>query len=175
MEPFNSLPRHNSSTMSPLLSPPPIGPSPKRAVVFGKHFQLPALRISSKRSNSAPNLGLKGSSRESLFYVFFCIQSRLDLVSMHFRHQSQPIRPYNILIDIICSRVQYGCTPITILDRKPSHLLHLIVDFLTYIRTYIYIYVCVCVCLSLSLISKRNTKHCYYCIHRIWTDPQNVF
>jgi len=36
MEPFNSLPRHNSSTMSPLLSPPPIGPSPKRAVVFAE-------------------------------------------------------------------------------------------------------------------------------------------
>lgn len=35
-EPFNSLPRHNSSTMSPLLSPPPIGPSPKRAVVFAE-------------------------------------------------------------------------------------------------------------------------------------------
>jgi len=41
MEPFNSLPRHSgssssSSTMNPLLSAPPTGPSPKRAVVFAE-------------------------------------------------------------------------------------------------------------------------------------------
>ena len=65
LEPFHSLPRHNTSTQSPSPSPATVGPAPKRAVVFGKHFQLPTLRVSSKRSNSAPNLGLKWSGRES--------------------------------------------------------------------------------------------------------------
>jgi len=78
LEPFNSLPRHTSSAM---LSPTGAGAGAsghgcgsngggaKRAVVFGKHFQLPTLRVSSKRSNSAPNLGVKGVQQRNSFFL----------------------------------------------------------------------------------------------------------
>ena len=63
---YNSLPRQSGSNLNNNSihnsSPSTAGNSPsaaanKRAVVFGKHFQLPSLRVSSKRSSSAPNLG----------------------------------------------------------------------------------------------------------------------
>ena len=68
---FNSLPRQSTNSLQGSLIGPSstLGPSReatpsslnnnKRAVVFGKHFQFPALalRASGKRSTSAPNLG----------------------------------------------------------------------------------------------------------------------
>jgi hypothetical protein len=68
---FNSLPRQSTNSLQGSVIGPSstLGPSReatpsslnnnKRAVVFGKHFQFPALalRASGKRSTSAPNLG----------------------------------------------------------------------------------------------------------------------
>jgi hypothetical protein len=62
---YNSLPRqtstnshhnNNNNSLSSAGNSPPVTAN-KRAVVFGKHFQLPSLRVNSKRSTSAPNLG----------------------------------------------------------------------------------------------------------------------
>ena len=76
---YNSLPRQSGSNLNNNSihnsSPSTAGNSPsaaanKRAVVFGKHFQLPSLRVSSKRSSSAPNLGDgpgRPKKRESTF------------------------------------------------------------------------------------------------------------
>ncbi|XP_045029455.1 liprin-beta-2 isoform X1 [Daphnia magna] len=61
---YNSLPRqtsvnshhnNNNNSLSTAGNSPPVTAS-KRAVVFGKHFQLPSLHANSKRSTSAPNL-----------------------------------------------------------------------------------------------------------------------
>ena len=72
---YSSLPRqsggnHNNNNNSIHNNGSPSTTSPsaaanKRAVVFGKHFQLPSLRVNSKRSSSAPNLG-DGSSRRTI-------------------------------------------------------------------------------------------------------------
>lgn len=46
----------------------------KRAVAFGKHFQLPtALRAASKRSSSAPNLGEMPANHKEFVTLFFFI------------------------------------------------------------------------------------------------------